>query len=264
MSEFLKDFENTIIKIVEMQLESPPSIILEVIQTALRFVVLGMGIAVIALFIQTIIALFNKKTRLHSIPLGISFALLLGAVLWVFTPFSASVPGEIETGTLQEIVYKTNLQIEEENAQLALEQQAQQEATAEQTATEGEQEVQTTEETLPEDTAADFGTNENDDENSEESENELQRTVNSQNTFTSEQLSAIEEILSQTQCKRTLLRKLPQENGQNISITLDDGTKWQVMLLQNNGYVYKTETTSFIHVIEEYDAFYNELLAALS
>ncbi len=245
MKVFIEDFIQTIERLYETQMQEPPTIVLEMLSLVMRFTLLGICIAVPILLIQTVIVLFNKQKRLQSIPLGISFAVLLGIALAMFSPFVASAPVEISTGALQEIVYKTPEEIaaEKAEAQQLAQEQAQQEGTAE--------EVTNTE-----------------DETDSEEEVEVidgpQRSVVAQTEFTNAQLIAIDELLQNTECTRTLLRELPQENGQNIMIRLSDNKKWQIMLLQDNGYVYASETTGFISKIEDYDVFYAELSEILS
>ncbi len=242
MSEFINDFISTITQLIQSQISEPSSVVLLVISTAMRFTAIGICIACAIMLVQTIIVLFNKEKRLQSIPLGISFAVLLGAAFAIFSPFAASVPEAASTAALQEIIYKTPEQIAEEKAQEELLQEQTEGEATEQTSTESELEEQEDEEVLE----------------------GLQRSVTKQTELTEEQMQAVLTILDETQIKRTLLRQLPEEAGQNIMIRLSDNTKWQIMLLQDGGYIYAGEDIGFINEIDDYDSFYNNLLTALS
>ncbi len=247
MSEFINEFINTITQLIQSQISEPSSVVLVVISAAMRFTVLGICIACAVLLIQTIAVLFKKEKRLQSIPLGISFAVLLGTAFAVFSPFAATPPEAASTAALQEIIYKTPEQIAEEQAQAELlAQQA-----------EGESAQPTVE--------AENSTEQSSEEETEQADlNELQRNVQEQTELTPQQMQAVLDILNETQVTRTLLRQLPEEAGQNILIRLNDNTKWQIMLLQGAGYVYVGEDIGFINEIEDYDSFYNNLLSALS
>ena len=244
MSEFITSFTKAIGKLYKMQVEAPPALILEGIAKVLRFGLLAICIVTGILLVQFVLALCSKKLRKTAIPIGVTCLLLAGVITGAFLPFTAAPKAGVESAALQGVTYV-------EASVLAAE-----EAAAEQAASSGADAAAQEDADVAEEVTQ---------EEEEETvvDNSLKRTIASSQELTQVQIDAVTQLLNHTKCMRTLRQTLPEQSATNVLLRLSDDTKWQVLILQDRGYIYATEGTGFLCRIQDYNVFYKELQSIL-
>ncbi len=249
MREFFTNFKNVLTSLFNMQIEDTPLVLRSILSQVLRFGLLSLCILSAVLLIQLIISIADKNSRgkkfKNPIFIGITLLITAGVSIFAFVPISAAPKNTVTSGAFQDILF-TEEAFAQQSTDGAAAESGEQAATDENISTDGEN-VETPE-----------GTGDESDDS--ETETEVKSFVISshaelENDYTAE----IVALLENTKCTRTLSRGLPEEDGQNIMLRLENGDVWQVRLNAASGYAFIEEEVDFIYEINDYEAFHSEL-----
>lgn len=257
MSEFFSSFTKTIGKLWQTQQKDPPAMILEALAEVLRFGLVAICIAAVIFAVQLCIALCVKKQRKTALPFGIVCAVCAAVAIVAFLPLSAAPEAAAESAAVQALHYISTKELAAQEAA------AQAESDAASAPAEGEAVPVAADGNTTGGANSDVNSGAGEDDEQEEKnpllDDTLHRVVATQTELTDEQTTAIAALLEKTQCTRTLRMSLPQENAQNVLLRLENGKRWQILMLEGEGYVYPTEKTGFLCKIKGYDTFYKQL-----
>lgn len=258
MSEFFASFSKTIGKLFQMQQTEPPAILLEGLAQVLRFGLVAICIAAMVFAVQLIISLCVKKQRKNAIAFGAVCLVCVLVVGWAFVPISAAPKAAADSAAVQTLSYISTKELAAQEAAA----QADSETAIAANAAAPEADAATAGGTNSDTTGgADTldSQGENDAEESLLLDDALHRVVAAQTELSDAQADEIVKLLKQTKCTRTTRMSLPQENAQNVLLRLEDGRRWQILILQDEGYVYATEKTGYLCKIDDYTSFYKQL-----
>ncbi len=246
MTEFYNNFISVLKELYNMQIEDTPLVLRGIVAQVLRFGLLGLCIFSGILAVQLIISILDKNSRgkkfKNPIFIGITLVLAVSITIYAFIPISAAPSSNVLSGAFQNIMY-------------AEDSFSQNNESEEPTTTDTANTQQETQDGQAQtDDAA-----ENVNEENDEQEEQVNFVVASHAELTQEYTQKITTLLENTKCTRTLLRELPQEDGQNLILRTDSSDNWQVRLTPTSGYVYMEEQVDYIYIINDYEKFHGEL-----
>ncbi len=248
MSDFISEFQSIIMQLFRMQADDVPNVLRHIISQILRFGTLAFCIAAVIFAVQSVIFIFDKKSRAKGyknlIYTCVMFVITAAISVYAFLPLSAAPNKTVTSGAFQDIKYEQSLFENSEDNTEDTEQN-----TADDTQNDTEQSTAAGEGENTQETQAD--------ESSEEQDSNL--VILSHTELSQEYTNKVLELLSNTDCTRTLMREIPKEDGQNLILRLENGDEWNIRLTPYMAYIFIEENVNFIYTVNDYAEFHAEL-----
>ncbi len=246
MSDFISDFKNILMQLFNMQVEDTPNVLRHVLSQIMRFGTLAFCIAAVIFAVQTVILIFNKKSKAtgykNVIYTGVMCVISVAISVFVFLPVSAAPSKQVTSGAFQNIQYEASL----------FEQAEQEDTVAEEN---------TEEQTQGNEAVANSEVDDADGQ-SGQTQNE-EPVILSHTELSQEYTDKVLDLLKNTDCTRTLMRELPSEDSQKLILRLENGDEWNIMLTSHSGYIFIEENVNFIYTFNDYAQFHAELASIL-